>query len=169
MRVAAPWAIADWPSTPRVASRNRTVPVVVMGKMVAESVMGLLASITVGSAASVMVAGIAAMVVVTAALVDGVRRVSPEYVAVMECGPGLSDAVEKLALPFARRIWARIGLPSRNVMVPVAALGLTLAAKVTGVPKVLIEGIAARVTVLGARLICVVIEVKDARSLVSPL
>src|ERR1041385_3246247 len=66
---------------------------------------------------------------------------SPLYWAVIECGPGPSEAVEKLACPEASKVSVSITVaPSPKPTVPVgvprpAGLLVTTTLKVTGWPK----------------------------------
>lgn len=57
------------------------------------------------------------------------------YCALIECDPTLSDAVVKLAVPLLNGTGLDIGVvPSKNVTVPVAAVGVTVALNMSGVP-----------------------------------
>jgi hypothetical protein len=61
---------------------------------------------------------------------------SPLYAAIMECVPGVNPDVEKVATPELTVLVPIAAPPSRNVMLPVAVDGLTVAVNVTDCPDV---------------------------------
>lgn len=127
--LTAPVPIATAPS------RNWTLPVAVDGVTAAvkvtacPSVEGFALDVSVSEEVALINWAIAGEV-------DPKTCESPLYAAVMECVPGVNPDVEKVATPELTVLVPIAAPPSRNVMLPVAVDGLTVAVNVTACPDV---------------------------------
>jgi ribosomal protein S5 len=116
-------------------SRNCTLPVAVDGVTVTvkvtvwPSVAGFALDVSVSEEAALITWPIAGEV-------DPNTCESPLYAAMMECVPGVKAEVEKVAAPELTVLVPIAVPPSRNVTLPVAVDGLTVAVNVTACPAV---------------------------------
>jgi hypothetical protein len=117
VKLAAPPSSATSPEIALLPSKNTTVPLAELGITLAEKVSksptrdGLVPAV---NAKPTVVLGLLT-VCTRAALTEDVSRLSPVYLAVMECGPRPKSAVLKDTEPLLSAITLEIGMPpSRN-------------------------------------------------------
>ncbi|HKF49957.1 MAG TPA: hypothetical protein VKB38_21520 [Terracidiphilus sp.] len=119
-------------------SRNVTVPVAAEGETVAVSVTLVPVVVDVEEDVSAVVVDVNddVTVMLTALDVLVAKVVDPPYTAVIECVPAVENEVASVAFPELSVPVPSDVVPSRNVTVPVAAEGETVAVSVTLVPVV---------------------------------
>ena len=115
-------------------SKNVTVPVAVDGETVAAKTTDCPTFDGLGLDVSVMVVLYLTVCIKTAEVLL-LLLVSPLYVAVIEWFPTERLEVEKVALPPPKVPVPNMDVPSRNVTVPVAVAGATVAVNVTDWPS----------------------------------
>jgi hypothetical protein len=146
-RTAAPLLSVPVPTT-LLPSLNVTVPVVAAGVTVAERVMAWPPVEGLGETVSVITAGGVIVVRLTVAEVVESWYLSPPYTAVKACEPFEGADRTRTAAPLLSVPVPTTLLPSLNVTVPVAAVGVTAAERVIAWPPV--EGFGEAVKVIMA-------------------
>ena len=105
--------------------------------------------------------------------VPALKFASPLYCAVMEWLPTPSAEVVKLAVPALSGMLPEMAVaPSKNVTLPVAEAGATLAVKVSDVPTVagFVPAVRFKLTLaLALATVCTNAALVDAASLLSPV